>query len=116
MAKKKEVPMKEKEPEVTLEQTIKDREVSIEKTIDSINWIQEEIKFKDDQLDSVIIEENISQMYNLVSFPLNHKKPKHVLKIEVEMLKKVKKAKQKTLKIMEELQIKDEGKNASKPN
>jgi len=112
--KKIEVP----QPDVPLSQIISDREVSMEKTADSIEWIQEEIKFKDDQLDSEIIEENNSQLYTLLSFPINKKKPRHVLKIEVAMLKKAVKGKEKTLKIMKELQVEDkkkEEKNASKP-
>lgn len=110
----------EKHPElvdVPLSQIISDRAVSIEKTADGINWIGEEINYKENQIDSEIIEENLSQLYNLVSFPLNKKKPKHVLKIEIEMLKKAKKGKEKSLKIMEELQVEDrkkEEKNASK--
>ena len=99
---------KEKVDEVPLEQIIKDREVSIEKTEDSIKWIGEEINYKENQIDNEIIEENISQLYNLVSFPKDKKKPKHVLKIEIEMLKKAKKRKERSLKIMKEIQIKDE--------
>lgn len=105
-----------KKVEVPLSQIIKDRAVSIQKTGESIKWIIEEIKYKEDQIDSEIIEENISQLYNLVSFPKDKKKPKHVIKIEIEMLKTGKKSKEKTLKIMKELQITDERKNASKPD
>lgn len=110
----------EKEPEVPLSQIISDRGVTIEKTIDSIKWIQEEIEFKENQLDNVITEENISQLYNLVSFPMDKKKPRHVLKIEIEMLKKAIKGKKNNFKIMQELQIEDkkkkekEEKNATK--
>lgn len=107
----------EKHPElvdVPLSQIISDRAISIEKTVDSIKWIGEEINYKEDQIDSEIIEENISQLYTLLSFPLNKKKPKHVLKIEIEMLKKAKKGKLKSIKIMEELQVEDKRKNASK--
>ena len=100
--------------EVPLSQIIADREISIEKTEDSINWITEEINYKEDQIDSEIVEENISQLYNLVSYPKDKKKPKHVLKIEIQMLKKAKKNKEKSVKIMKELQLKDEEKNASK--
>ena len=99
MAKKKEL-----EPEVSPEQIIQDREITMEKTADAINWITEEIKYKEDQLDNEVIEENISQLYNLVSFPKDKKKPRYVLKIEVEMLKKARSGKKKNLKIMKELQ------------
>jgi len=105
------------QPDVPLSQIISDREVSMEKTADSIEWIGEEIKFKEDQLDNEITEENISQLYTLLSFPKDKKKPRHVLKIEVAMLKKAKKGKEKNLKIMQELQVEDknkEEKNAPK--
>ena len=105
----------EKIPEV--QQIMKDREVSIEKAADTINWMTEELKYKEDQLDNEIIEENVSQLYNLISFPKDRKKPRHVIKIEVGMIKRVIKAKKKTIKIMEELQRIDqakEEKNASK--
>ena len=92
------------EPDVPIGQIIKDRKVSIEKTEDSIKWITEEIKYKESQLKKRIVEENISQLYSLVSYPLDHKKPRHVLKIETEMLTKAKKAKETSLKIMKELQ------------
>ncbi len=100
--------------EVPLEQIIKDRAVSMEKAAESISWYQEEIDYKENQLNTKIVEENISTLYNLLSYPLDHKKPKHVLKIEVIMLKKLKKQKEDSLEIMKELQIEDEGKNASR--
>ena len=105
------------EPEVSLSQIISDREITIEKIKDKIKWYQEEINFKNDQLDKEIIEENVSQLYTLVSYPLNHKKPRHVVKIEIEILKKIKKNQEKQLKVMKELQIEDkakEEKNASR--
>ncbi len=118
--KNEKVPMKEEEPEVNIGQTIIDREISIENTENNIRWISGEVKFKEDQLKKEIVEENISELYKLVSFPLNHKKPEHVLKIEIEMLKKGIKAKNESLKIMRELQIGDikklEVNNATKPN
>ena len=101
------------EPDVPLAQIIKDRAVSMEKTEDSINWIQKEIDYKANQLDKKIVEENISQLYNLVSFPLNHKKPRHVLEIEIGMLKKSREGKKKILETMQELQVEDKEKNAT---
>lgn len=109
--------MGKKKLDVPLSQIISDRAVSMEKTEDSIKWLGEEIIFKDDQLDKEIIEENTSIMYVLTSFPSDNKKPRHVLKIEVEILKRKRSNNKKTLKIMEELQVKDkkkEEKNASK--
>ena len=99
------------EPEVHLSQIISDRAVSMEKAEESISWYQDEIDYKENQLKTKIVEENISTSYNLLSYPLDHKKPRHVLKIEVVMLKKLKKQKEDSLKIMKELQAKD--KNAT---
>ncbi len=106
------------EPDVPLAQIIKDRAVSMEKTEDGINWITEEIKYKENQLKNKIVEENTSQLYTLLSFPKDNKKPRHVLEIEVEMLKGAKTGKEKSLKIMKELQVEDkkEDENATKPS
>ncbi|KKN19161.1 hypothetical protein LCGC14_0948470 [marine sediment metagenome] len=107
--KKKEI----KEPEVSLNQIISDREVSIGNEAETIACWTEELKYKENQMDSEIVEENVSTLYNLVSFPKDKTKPRHVLKIEIEMLKRQIKKKKKILKIMQELQVEDE-KNATK--
>ena len=106
-------PEKIKEPDVPLSQIISDREVSIEKTSETIDCWTVEKKFKENQLKTEIVEENISTLYNLVSFPINKKKPKHVIEIEVEMLERNIKKKNQELKIMEELQVEDKKKNAT---
>ena len=109
--------MNKKEPEVSIEQTIIDREITMEKAADNIEWLNAELKYKEDQLKTKIVEENISELYKLVSFPLDHKKPRHVLKIEIGMTKKIIKAKEESMKIMKELQAEDKKvKNAAKPN
>ena len=109
-----------KEPEVNIEQTIATREVSMEKANEFITNTTEEIKYKEDQLKKGIVEENCSNLYELVSFPLDHKKPRHALKIEIEELNRRKKKHETNLKIMKELQVEDkkklEEKNATKSN
>lgn len=102
----------EKQPEVPLEQVIKDREVSIDKTRDNLIFLNKELKYKEDQLKGEIIERNQSGLYNITSFPMDDKKPKHVIEIEIGMIKKIIKAKEENLKIMDDLQ--KESKNATK--
>ncbi len=104
------------EPEVPLEQIIATRKVSMEKAREFITQTSEEIKYKENQLKTKIVEENCSNLYELVSFPLDHKKPRHALKIEIEILEKRKKKHETNLEVMKELQKEDEGKNASKSN
>ena len=108
----------QKIPEVPIEQTIIDRKITMEKAADNIDWLNAELKYKENQLKKGIVEENISELYKLVSFPLDHKKPKHVLKIEIEMTKRIIEAKEESMKIMKELQAEDKKKvkNATKPN
>lgn len=102
---------KKVEQEVSLEQTIKDREISIGKTKDNLSFLKKELKYKTDQLtNNKIIERNQSGLYNITSFPIDDIKPKHVLEIEIGMIQKIMEAKQDQLKIMEELQIEDEKK------
>ena len=79
--------MDKKADEVPIEQTIATREVSMEKAREFITNLTAEIKFKENQLKKGIVEENCSNLYELVSFPLDHKKPRHALKIEIEVLK-----------------------------
>ena len=100
--------------EVPLEQIMATREVSMEKAKEFITNFKAEIKYKEDQLKNGIVEENCSNLYELVSFPLDHKKPRHALKIEIEVLKERKKKHEINLKVMRELQKEDEGKNATK--
>ncbi len=106
--------MVEKE-EVLIEQTIIDREISMEQAADNIGWLNAELKYKQDQLKKGIVEENISELYKLVSFPLDHKKPRHVLEIEVDMTKRIIKAKEESMKIMKELQAEDKKKVENAP-
>ncbi len=91
-------------------QAIKDRAVSLEKATDGVKWIKEEVKYKENQLKKGITEKNLSELYNLVSFPSDDKKPKHVLTIEIEMLKKGIAAKEESIKTMNELQVEDKKK------
>ena len=109
-----------KEPEVSIEQMIIDREITMVKAADNIDWLNAELKYKEDQLKNGIKEKNISELYKLVSFPLDDKKPRHVLKIEIGMTKRIIKAKEDSMKIMKELQIEDikklEENNATKSN
>ena len=115
---KEKVPMKEEEPVVSIEQTIATREVSMEKANEFITNLNAEIKYKENQLKTKIVEENCSNLYELVSFPLDHKKPRHALKIEIEVLKGRKKKHETNLKTMNELQLEDKKKvkNATKPD
>ncbi len=106
--------------EIPLEQIMATREVSMEKANEFITQLTAEIKYKEDQLKTKIVEENVSNTYELKSFPLDHKKPRHTLKIEMEILKKQNEKHKKNLKVMQELQredkvkIKKEGQNAPK--
>lgn len=93
-----------------LTQAIKDREISIEKAIDNVKWLGEELKYKENQLKTGILEENISELYSLVSFPIDKKKPKHVIEIEIGMLIRGILAKEQSLKIMKRLQVEDKKK------
>ena len=102
--------MDKKAPEVPLSQIIKDREVTMDKTEDNIEYLTAEKEYKENQLKTEITEENISELYNLVSHPIDHKKPRHVLEIEVGMIKKILDAKEKSLKVMKELQVEDKKK------
>ncbi len=101
---KPKVPMKE---EISVEQTIIDREITMEKTLDNIEWLNAELEYKEDQLKNGIKEKNISELYKLVSFPLDDKKPRHVLEIEIGMTKRIIQAKEESMEIMKELQVKD---------
>ena len=106
-----------KEPEQTLQQIIATREVTMQKAREFQKQLTAELKYKQDQLKNEIIEKNISQLYDLRSFPLDDKKPKHVIEIEIDILKSDKKKFEDNLKVMEELQVEDkkkESENATK--
>ena len=118
---KTKVPMKEEEPEESIKQIMSDRQVSIDKTSETVECWTIELEYKEDQMDNEILEENVSTLYNIVSHPKDHKKPRHVMKIEIGMLKRNIKKKKEELKVMKELQLEDKeklekGKNASKSN
>lgn len=106
MAKKTE----QIEPEVSIEQIMSDRQISIDKTTETIECWSVELGYKEDQMDTKIIEENVSTLYNLVSHPSDHIKPRHVMKIEISMLKRNIKKKKAEVKIMNELQSEDKKK------
>jgi len=98
------------QPDVSPEQLIKDRDTSIDKTKDNISFLNKELKYKENQLKGKIVERNQSTLYNVTSFPIDDKKPRHVLEIEVGMIKKIIEAKENQLKTMEELQVEDKKK------
>ena len=107
-------------PEVSIEQIMSDRQVTIDKTSETLDCWTVELGYKEDQMNTKIIEENVSTLYNIVSHPLDHKKPRHVMKIEIDMLKRNIKKKEAELKVMKELQLEDTKKlevnNAPKSN
>ena len=83
------------------------RQDKLEKTKIDLKMNERELAYKKAQIGSVVLERNESKLYNLVSYPKDDLKPKHVLENERDMIEFQIKNKMKEIKNMEEQEEED---------
>ncbi len=89
------------------EQIKEERKDKLDKSRIDLKMNQRELAFKMAQIATGVLEKNESKLYNVVSFPKDDLKPKHVLENEIDMIKFHLIQKEKEIKNMEDLEKED---------